>query len=89
LSPNPGYSPGNSAAHFFPISSEEIDDIFTRELRHQSEDILVKTQQPYQINLFSGVSHGFAVRGDLTVPQNRFAKEQAFLQALAWFDRFL
>lgn len=69
-----------------PDRFAEIDSIFTRELRHSSEDILSKTGQPYQLNVFSGVEHGFAIRADLSKPQNKFAKEQAFLQALAWFN---
>jgi hypothetical protein len=47
---------------------------------------LIKTGQPYQINLFGGVAHGFAVRGDLSKPQNKYAKELAFVQAVAWFN---
>ncbi|PGH12669.1 hypothetical protein AJ80_06612, partial [Polytolypa hystricis UAMH7299] len=66
-----------------------IDTIFPTELRHQSEEILAKTKLPYQINLFSGVEHGFSVRADLSVKQNLYAKEQAFLQAAAWFDFYL
>ncbi|KAJ5117047.1 Sterol O-acyltransferase [Penicillium atrosanguineum] len=57
--------------------------------RHESEDILAKTGQPYQINLFSGVQHGFAVRGDISKPIIRFAKESAFTQAVAWFNQYL
>lgn len=67
----------------------ETDHIFTQELRHKSEDILIASGNPYQINLFSGVAHGFAVRGDLSKPVNKFSKEQAFLQAIAWFDHYL
>ncbi|UKZ74779.1 hypothetical protein TrVFT333_002449 [Trichoderma virens FT-333] len=73
----------------FSIAAAETDQIFTRELRHKSEDILIANGTPYQINLFSGVAHGFAVRGDLSKPVNKFSKEQAFLQALAWFDHYL
>ncbi|KAF3396167.1 hypothetical protein F1880_007281 [Penicillium rolfsii] len=69
----------------FSIASAEIDQIFTRELRHKSEGILAQTGQIYQINLYSGVEHGYAIRADLSKAQNKFAKEQAFLQALAWF----
>lgn len=43
----------------------------------------------YQINLFSGVEHGFAVRGDVSKRHIKFAKEQAFLQAVNWFDQYL
>jgi dienelactone hydrolase len=67
----------------------EIDNIFTTELRHESEGILIKTGQPWQINLFSGVTHGFAVRADLSNKHFKFCKEQAFYQAVAWFQQYL
>jgi dienelactone hydrolase len=73
----------------FSISAAETDGIFTIELRHKSEEILKETKQPWQINLFSGVEHGFAVRCDTSVKLQKFAKEQAFLQGVAWFDEFL
>ena len=44
---------------------------------------------PYQINLFSDVQHGFAVRTDISKRREKFAKEQAFLQAVAWFDEYV
>lgn len=71
------------------ISAAETDTIFSREKRHRSEEILKDTKQPYQIALYSGTEHGFAVRGDVGVKAQRFAKEQAFEQAVAWFDNFL
>jgi len=69
--------------------STEIDQIFTTQLRHESEDTLIKTGQPWQINLYSGVTHGFAVRADLSNPHFKFAKEQAFCQAVVWFNQYL
>ncbi|KAK0660248.1 Protein AIM2 [Lasiodiplodia hormozganensis] len=68
------------------ISAAETDSIFPAPKRRESEDILVDIKATYQINLFSGVSHGFAVRGDLSQRQIKWAKEQAFYQAVAWFD---
>lgn len=44
---------------------------------------------PYQMTLYSGVEHGFAVRGDISKPDIKFAKEAAFLQAVQWFDEYL
>jgi dienelactone hydrolase len=73
----------------FSIAAAEVDNIFTTEKRHKSEEILIKTGQPWQINLYSGTEHGFSVRGDLDDKKQRFAKEQAFLQAVEWFDEFL
>lgn len=71
------------------ISAAETDSIFPSDMRHKSEVILQKTGLPYQINLFSGVEHGFAVRGSEEKKVERFAKEQAFLQAVIWFDQWL
>lgn len=73
----------------FSIAAAETDSIFPAEKRHRSEEILQKTGQPYQINLYSGVEHGFAVRGDPNKKVTRYAKEQAFLQAVTWFDNYL
>jgi len=71
------------------IAAAETDQIFPAEKRHKSETILVETKQPYQINLFSGVSHGFSVRCDTSKKHEKFAKEQAFLQAVTWFNEHL
>lgn len=67
----------------------ETDQIFPAPKRHETEAILEKLPVPYQINLFSDVVHGFAVRCDLSKRREKFAKEQAFLQAVAWFDEHL
>ncbi|KAL9049883.1 MAG: hypothetical protein Q9162_006967 [Coniocarpon cinnabarinum] len=76
------------------IAAAETDQIFPEEKRHESEGILKKLAQgdkklAYQINLYSSVAHGFAVKTDLADKRNRFAKEQAFIQAVQWFDHFL
>ncbi|KAJ6134312.1 hypothetical protein N7523_000634 [Penicillium sp. IBT 18751x] len=71
------------------IAAAETDSIFPASKRYESEEILAKTGQPYQINLFSGVQHGFAVRADVSKPISRFAKESAFSQAVAWFNQYI
>ncbi|KAK4937136.1 hypothetical protein LTR66_015246 [Elasticomyces elasticus] len=71
------------------ISAAETDHIFPEDKRHKSEEILKKTGQPYQINLYSGVEHGFSVRGDPAKRHVQFAKESAFLQAVQWFEEYL
>ncbi|UNI18050.1 hypothetical protein JDV02_004346 [Purpureocillium takamizusanense] len=71
------------------IAAAETDHIFPADKRHKSEEILAKTGKPWQINLYSDVEHGFAVRGKLEVQAQKFAKEQAFRQAVTWFDTFL
>ena len=68
------------------IAAAETDEIFPTPKRHQTEEILKELKQPYQINLYSGVEHGFAVRGDPERKEVNYAKEAAFLQAVQWFD---
>ena len=71
------------------IAAAATDHIFQADLRHKSEVILEESGNPYQITLYGGVEHGFAVRGDITKPHIKFAKEKAFLQAVSWFDNWL
>ena len=71
------------------IAAAEEDSIFPAERRHKTEELLIKVGQPYQINLYSGVEHGFAVRGDLNKQAARYAKESAFLQAVQFFEEYL
>ncbi|CRG87790.1 hypothetical protein PISL3812_04811 [Talaromyces islandicus] len=68
------------------IAAAEIDNVWPAEHRHEAEGILSKTGQPYQITLYGGVVHGFAVRGDLSDVKLKTSKELAFLQALQWFQ---
>ncbi|KAI9791159.1 MAG: hypothetical protein M1835_000525 [Candelina submexicana] len=71
------------------IAAAETDGLFGAKQRHGVEEILAEVGQPYQINLYSGVKHGFAVRADLNVKQNKFAKEQAFIQAVSWLNEWM
>ncbi|PSK56959.1 Protein AIM2 [Elsinoe australis] len=73
----------------FSIAAAETDQIFPPEKRHESEEILKEVKQPYQINLYSHVEHGFAVRTDVSDKQKKFAKELAFEQAVTWFNFYL
>ncbi|EMC95914.1 hypothetical protein BAUCODRAFT_71902 [Baudoinia panamericana UAMH 10762] len=71
------------------IAAAETDQIFPAEKRRQTEDLLKEMDIPYQMCLYSGVEHGFAVRADLSKPQVKFAKEAAFLQHVQWFDEYV
>ncbi|CEL09614.1 hypothetical protein ASPCAL12748 [Aspergillus calidoustus] len=71
------------------VSAAETDAIFPAEKRHESEIILKETGVPYQIALFSGVAHGFAVRGDPNNRSARYAKESTFFHSLQWFGEYL
>ncbi|XXG96243.1 hypothetical protein Hte_002524 [Hypoxylon texense] len=71
------------------IASAPVDRLFPQEMRINSENWLNAKGDPWQINVYSHVEHGFSVRGDPTDVHQRFAKNQAFLQAINWFDYWL
>jgi hypothetical protein len=39
--------------------------------------------------LYSDVEHGFGVKGDMSHRKARFAKEQAFWQAVWWLNEYV
>jgi dienelactone hydrolase len=67
----------------------ERDLIFTNQLRHQTEEILRKKGEVWSIALYSGVAHGFAVRGDPESKEDRWAMDEAYLQAVRFFGAWL
>lgn len=49
----------------------EIDHTFLLDARRRAEDILVEGKKTYHFQVFSGVKHGFALRGDPSVENER------------------
>ncbi|SCU92495.1 LAME_0F00210g1_1 [Lachancea meyersii CBS 8951] len=70
------------------ISAAQDDHIFPMELRHESEKTLIESGAVFRLDLFGNVSHGFAVRGDLSDPLVKYAKEKVFSDQLDWFNQF-
>lgn len=68
------------------VAAAETDSLLTPEKRAQIEEILQNTTRPYQMALYSGTSHGFGVRANVSDPIQKFGKESAFLQAVRWFE---
>ncbi|RYP09650.1 hypothetical protein DL764_001192 [Monosporascus ibericus] len=57
--------------------------------RQEIEMMLTEAKVPFQTTLFSDVPHGFAVRHIHDKKYNKFAKKQAFLQAVQWLDFYM
>ncbi|ODV94151.1 hypothetical protein PACTADRAFT_44495, partial [Pachysolen tannophilus NRRL Y-2460] len=70
------------------ISAAETDPSFQPELRHFAEQILAENKVTYQSTVFSGVYHGFAVKGDYSVENIRYAANKALKDHIEWFERF-
>lgn len=64
----------------------ELDDIFDKTGRRRVEDILEAKNATYRTSVFSGAPHGFAVRPDVSIPEQLYAKQGAYEQAVSWFD---
>ncbi|KAK1826376.1 dienelactone hydrolase [Podospora conica] len=71
------------------VAYAEDDSMLLPARRLEMEALLLPTNQFYSTALYSGTHHGFAVRGDINDPEQKEGKEQAFLQAVRWFDNRL
>ncbi|KAL3959323.1 short-chain dehydrogenase reductase sdr [Purpureocillium lilacinum] len=71
------------------LSCSETDHTFDVPSRRRALDILEKGGKTYHYQLFSGVSHGFALRGDPSDPYQRWVKEQSLAGIVNWFDYWL
>ncbi|KAM7219479.1 putative dienelactone hydrolase [Rhypophila decipiens] len=70
------------------IGAAENDGMMPPARRAEIESLLGQAKQPFQVNLYSGTSHGFGVRANVSDPVQKFGKEGAFYQAVRWFDYF-
>ncbi|KAH6952256.1 dienelactone hydrolase [Fusarium avenaceum] len=68
------------------LAVAETDEFLTAEDAFKIESLLNQTGQPYNSRLFGGTMHGFATRANVSDPLQKFAKEEAFLQAVRFFD---
>ncbi|KAM5341957.1 hypothetical protein ACJ41O_014988 [Fusarium nematophilum] len=68
------------------IAAAEHDPLFEPERRLEVERLLGQTPQPFQVSVYSGTAHGFGTRGNVSIPEQKFGKEEAFFQAVRWFN---
>ncbi|KAI0975709.1 alpha/beta-hydrolase [Xylaria arbuscula] len=71
------------------LSCAETDHTFDVPSRRRALDILQEEKKIYHYQLFSGVEHGFALRGDPNDPYQRWVKEQSLAAIVNWFDYWL
>ena len=51
--------------------------------------MMIEDKKQYQVQLFQGVEHGFALRGNMSNPYERFVKEQSLKSIVDWCDFWL
>lgn len=71
------------------MSCAENDHAFPPEKWQRAVAILKEGGKRYNMQLFQGVGHGFAVRCDLGDPYERWVKEQSCRGIVEWFDFWL
>lgn len=74
------------------INSCETDSQYPAEKQKIGDDILgggKPEAENYKRAYFPGCTHGFAVRGDLSIPEVKAGKEGAFKNAIEWFIKKL
>jgi len=71
------------------ISAGELDASFNSTARFNAESILSTNNRTYESALYSRAPHGYAVRPDVSVPQQKYAKEASYFQAVLWFMQWL
>ncbi|OAQ65984.1 short-chain dehydrogenase reductase sdr [Pochonia chlamydosporia 170] len=65
------------------------DDTFSSESRNKAVEVLAREKKDWQMQLFPKVGHGFACRGNMDVPYERYVKETSFAAMVNWFDFWL
>ncbi|GKT63085.1 dienelactone hydrolase family protein [Colletotrichum tofieldiae] len=68
------------------VAAAETDNLMSPARRAEVETLLSETGQPFSVALYGGTSHGFAVRANISDPRQKFGKEEAFFQAVRFFD---
>ncbi|GJC96156.1 dienelactone hydrolase [Colletotrichum higginsianum] len=71
------------------LALAEDDKTMLPKRRVEIEAAMGTTGQPYTITLYGGTPHGFATNPDLSIPVQKAAKEDAFLQAVRFYETWL
>jgi len=71
------------------INSCEEDDAFPKTFAETADQKFAKFAPGYRRTYYEGASHGFAVRGDISKPTVKTAKEGAFKESVEWLIKYL
>ncbi|CAO2649076.1 Nn.00g100250.m01.CDS01 [Neocucurbitaria sp. VM-36] len=71
------------------IAAGTLDAAFNATAKSRAETILNTNNVTFQSNLYYAAPHGFAVRVNQSIPQQAYAKQASFMQAVTWFDSWL
>lgn len=67
------------------LSCSGVDHTFPTEARREAVDILRQDKKTYNVQLFSGVEHGFALRGNM---ENPYEREFVHTRGACWNPKY-
>ena len=70
------------------LACAQTDDLFPAARRHEVEDLIFASGQQASVATYGGTQHGFAVRANISDPRQKFGKEEAFVQAVSFFQKW-
>lgn len=70
------------------IAAAEVDAQFPRDVRGKSEEALAESEQRWEVKVYGGTEHGFAVRGEEGEEWAEWVRVGAREQAEKWFRTF-
>jgi len=71
------------------INSCEDDSAFPKPFAEAADEKFASFGPGYRRTYYEGASHGFAVRGDLSKPTVKAAKEGAFKESVEWLIKYV
>ena len=71
------------------LSCADVDHTFDTESRNKAIGVMLEAKVEYHVQLFSGVQHGFAMRGNMEDKYERWVKEKSLSGIVEWLDFWL
>ncbi|KAK7755420.1 hypothetical protein SLS62_002647 [Diatrype stigma] len=71
------------------VAAADGDALMPPARRAEIEAALQAAGLEYSLTLYGGTQHGFGVRANVSDPKQKFGKEQAFFQAVTFFENWV
>ncbi|KAL8286150.1 hypothetical protein RQP46_004638 [Phenoliferia psychrophenolica] len=67
----------------------EIDQTWPQETQALAAKLMASYGPGWKQNYYAGCRHGFGTRADLSIPEQKHGKEDAFKETVEWFKKYL
>ncbi|CAK4014551.1 hypothetical protein DOTSEDRAFT_47898 [Lecanosticta acicola] len=84
-----GLAVGDQDSLLSKEQDEQIAEVFEKKAKGEQGDRMVGGIGGFEMKIYEGQVHGFALRGDWSSARDQRAMDDAEQQGIAWFNRFL